>query len=99
MRLIENAGCRVTGVSSNDRDLDYVLDQPADLVVVAGGDGTIKKIADKAKPGGPPLTILPLGTANNIATTLGFSSEGRRAQRWTPLNVRAPRTANTKAAA
>jgi len=73
VKLIENAGCRVTAVSSKDGDLDRVLDQPADLVVVAGGDGTINKIACKAKPDGPPLTILPLGIANNIGTTLGSS--------------------------
>jgi diacylglycerol kinase family enzyme len=70
---IENTGCSVTSVSSEDGALDRLLDQPSELVVVAGGDGTINKIACKAKPDGPPLTILPLGTVNNIATALGFS--------------------------
>jgi diacylglycerol kinase family enzyme len=48
------------------------LGRPADLVVVAGGDGTVGRVM-KAMAGRPmPLAILPLGTANNIATALGI---------------------------
>jgi diacylglycerol kinase (ATP) len=72
VKLIERAGYRVRAVSSKADDLDRVLDKPADLLVIAGGDGATTKIARKARTDGPPLAILPLGTANNIAAALGF---------------------------
>jgi diacylglycerol kinase (ATP) len=46
--------------------------RPADLIVVAGGDGTVAKVIAVAAPEGPQIAILPLGTANNIATSLGI---------------------------
>lgn len=47
---------------------------PGDLVVAAGGDGTIRGVAlALAQTGrGVPLALAPLGTANNIARTLGL---------------------------
>lgn len=42
-----------------------------DVVVVAGGDGTVNKVARELVSSGIPLAIIPLGTANNIASTLG----------------------------
>jgi diacylglycerol kinase (ATP) len=72
VKLIERTGYRVRAVSSKADDLDGVLDKPADLVVVAGGDGTITKVARKMRTDGPPLGILPLGTANNIAAALSL---------------------------
>ena len=43
----------------------------AECVVVAGGDGTVAR-AGRVLAGGPvPMAILPLGTANNIARSLG----------------------------
>ena len=71
VKVIERAGYRVKALSSKDGNLDRVLDEPADLIVAGGGDGTVTKIARKARTYGPPLAILPLGTANNIAATLG----------------------------
>jgi len=39
----------------------------ADLIVVAGGDGTINETAEGAVHTGVPLAILPVGTANVLA--------------------------------
>jgi diacylglycerol kinase family enzyme len=39
--------------------------------VVAGGDGSIKKVAVAIAGRGIPMAILPIGTANNIAKSLG----------------------------
>ena len=51
---------------------DEVGEAP-ELVVVAGGDGTIRKLARRVADATLPLTILPLGTANNVARALGLT--------------------------
>lgn len=43
-----------------------------DLVVIAGGDGTVRKTATYLMGSRLPLAILPMGTANNIAQTLAI---------------------------
>jgi diacylglycerol kinase (ATP) len=43
------------------------------VVAVAGGDGTVSKVARRLIGSSTPIAILPLGTANNIAATLGTS--------------------------
>src|SRR6187399_1154099 len=48
------------------------LHRAPDLVVAAGGDGTVKRVATELAGRGIPVTILPFGTANNIANSLGF---------------------------
>lgn len=46
-----------------------------DLVVAAGGDGTVTKAALALTADDPPIAILPFGTANNIANTLGITGQ------------------------
>ncbi|HWB47578.1 MAG TPA: diacylglycerol kinase family protein [Stellaceae bacterium] len=72
--LIAAAGYEVAYFDAKRYDIPRVLDRPTDLVVVAGGDGTIRRVALAARPEGPPLAILPLGTANNIAHSLGITA-------------------------
>jgi diacylglycerol kinase (ATP) len=43
-----------------------------DLVIVCGGDGTMNSAADGILRTGLPLGIMPLGTANDLARTLGI---------------------------
>lgn len=49
---------------------------PVDVVIAAGGDGTIREVATglmQLPPAQrPPLALLPLGTANNVARSLGM---------------------------
>jgi len=49
-----------------------------DRVIVGGGDGTLNASLQVLVQSGLPLGIIPLGTANNLARTLGipFDSEG-----------------------
>lgn len=44
----------------------------ADMIVVAGGDGTVGKVIRALDGLVRPLLIVPLGTANNIARALGL---------------------------
>src|SRR5262245_47743420 len=46
-----------------------------DLVIVAGGDGTLNAAASALLETGLPLGILPLGTGNDLARTLGLPLE------------------------
>jgi diacylglycerol kinase (ATP) len=43
-----------------------------DLVIVGGGDGTLNAVVDAVVDTQLPLGILPLGTANDLARTLGI---------------------------
>ena len=70
--LISRVGFSVTCFSNSRQDIEKVLDAPADIVAVAGGDGTVARVAARMRPNGCPLAILPLGTANNIAKSLGI---------------------------
>ena len=50
----------------------------ADLIVAAGGDGTINEVAEGMVHSEVPLAILPGGTANVLATEMQFSTNLER---------------------
>lgn len=51
----------------------------ADLVVIGGGDGTINKAAEALLELDLPVGILPMGTGNDLARTLGLPLDLARA--------------------
>ena len=55
-------------------EVERVLEERPDVVVAAGGDGTIAHVARLLAHRGIPLAILPLGTANNIARSVGITA-------------------------
>jgi len=59
--------------SIKERGWKKAFKKPVDLIVAAGGDGTVHKTAWQIVDSGIPLGILPLGTANNLARSLGFT--------------------------
>jgi diacylglycerol kinase family enzyme len=90
--LIEAAGFRVKYRNSKRPDLETKLDKQGDLIIAAGGDGTIAKVAKilLTKPEQEaPLAILPIGTANNIALSLGITDTPEALiPRWNETPVR-----------
>jgi diacylglycerol kinase (ATP) len=74
MELLAGAGFSPTYQSSKN-DYEKALGKKWDLVIVAGGDGTVAKAARALKCNDTTLAILPVGTANNIARALGVSGD------------------------
>lgn len=56
-----------------------VADRGADLILVAGGDGTINEVVNGLAHSPIPLAILPAGTANVLANELGLGRTMERA--------------------
>jgi diacylglycerol kinase (ATP) len=69
--LLDRAGHDVRYRSAKKPGWKRALKKKADLIVVAGGDGTVGKVARRMVSRGVPIALLPSGTANNIARTLG----------------------------
>lgn len=70
--LLRDAGYEVRYQNCEDGDWKRALEAPADLVAVAGGDGTVARVAKALVGRGIPVAPLPGGTANNICRTLGL---------------------------
>src|SRR4051794_8481712 len=70
--LLQRHGHTVQYQSADDPAWAAVLELPADVISVAGGDGTVGRIAKKLVGRNLALAPLPLGTANNISKTLGL---------------------------
>jgi diacylglycerol kinase family enzyme len=77
IKQIEKAGYDCSYSSTKKTDFEESIPEDTDIIVLAGGDGTVRKLASylleqplRDKPG--PIGLLPAGTANNIARTLGI---------------------------
>ncbi|MGQ0749193.1 MAG: diacylglycerol/lipid kinase family protein [Betaproteobacteria bacterium] len=70
--LVKDAGHEFEFVPARGPEWKKALkDEKFDAVAVAGGDGTVAKVARRAIGRDIPIAVLPMGTANNIARTLG----------------------------
>ena len=76
VRLLTDAGHEVRHASSKG-DWKSLLQDPGDLLVAAGGDGTVRKVALAAADDGLRFAVIPIGTANNVAKTLGLLGDAR----------------------
>ena len=82
VELIAEAGHDVRHRSTKE-DWKELLKKPADLVVAAGGDGTVRRVALAAADHGLPFAVIPIGTANNIAKTIGLLGDaGELIETW-----------------
>src|SRR5262252_1764640 len=66
----EGAGHEIVLEVEKGIDFGRAAGKDIELIVVAGGDGTVRRAVDALSGAGTPLAILPFGTANNIARTL-----------------------------
>jgi diacylglycerol kinase (ATP) len=76
-RELERGGYEIAREIEKDSDFERVLEEPVAFVAVAGGDGTVRKAGRSLAGRGVPLAILPIGTANNIASSLGIRGSVR----------------------
>ena len=72
---IEALGWKVEALSRKKANADVILDAKPDVVAVAGGDGTVASVVKMLPDRSVPLAIVPTGTANNIARSLGICTE------------------------
>jgi diacylglycerol kinase family enzyme len=77
LRDLQSVGLSLSYCSSNDAAFPGCLSEPVDLVIAAGGDGTVAKLIREMPYRSVPVGILPLGTANNIARSLGVAGTPR----------------------
>ena len=85
---IDRAGHHVDRIVKHVEDLKPHLASRFDCVAAAGGDGTIARAARALAGGDVPLAIVPLGTANNIATSLSITDDIDGAiDRWSQHQV------------
>jgi diacylglycerol kinase (ATP) len=83
-KAIAAAGHNVVRVLRQEDEVTAVLDMNVDAVVAAGGDGTVARVGRTLAGTELPVAILPLGTANNIATSLAISGDAAAlAKSWT----------------
>ena len=91
--LVERLGfdCRY---SSTKKKGWNELEEDTDFVIVAGGDGTVRKVVkkllnQKILKKRIPIALLPLGTANNISKTLGIAGEPEEVGKtWNEKNIK-----------
>lgn len=72
--MIRSAGYSAVYQSAKEENWQSALEDPGDIVVVAGGDGIVGRVAKRSIGGHAPIAVLPLGTANNVAKTLGVTN-------------------------
>lgn len=73
IRRIRGKGYEVVYQSSKVENWDNALKDPGDIVAVAGGDGMVGQVARRLIGRAIPIAVLPMGTANNLAKSLGLA--------------------------
>ena len=77
VKQIESEGFKCSYSSTKQFRWENIETEDIDFLILAGGDGTVRKVAEellgrKVIDKKLPLGLLPFGTANNIAKTLGM---------------------------
>lgn len=72
IETLESEGYKVAYQSTKEKGVKKAIREAKNLIAVAGGDGAVGKVLRKIKNKKIPVAILPVGTANNIAKSLGI---------------------------
>ncbi len=84
--LVETKGPGTAGAQTR-----CLIEAGCDLIIAAGGDGTINEVAAGMLHTGVPLAILPGGTANVLAHELRLPKQGGRFaaefRQWQPCRI------------
>ncbi|MGU3536481.1 lipid kinase [Methylobacterium sp. A54F] len=90
-RVLSEGG--IAPVETAERDCHKAITAHAgdvDLVILGGGDGTMNAAAPALVETGLPLGILPLGTANDLARSLGLPLDPLAAARFITTGTARP---------
>ncbi|MDT8386557.1 MAG: lipid kinase [Thiogranum sp.] len=79
VRLFGDAPIVCDALPDTLRKQAATLDPATDRILVAGGDGTINRLLPYLVEAAVPLAIIPTGTANDLARTLGIPDEPAQA--------------------
>jgi diacylglycerol kinase (ATP) len=83
------ADFKVDYVSTKEDGVKSALKEASDLVVAAGGDGTVAYVFTHMPDHDVPIGVMPLGSANNIARSLGIAgTPAELAEMWRTGHVR-----------
>jgi diacylglycerol kinase family enzyme len=74
LSVLREAGYSTNYCSTKD-DYKSALEKSTDLIVVAGGDGALARVVRDLGHRTTPIAIWPLGTANNVARSLGIHGD------------------------
>lgn len=90
--VLRSVGIQSDYCSHKDEKLSAALCGEFDLIIAAGGDGTVTDVVSELHNTEKPIGILPLGGSNNIANALGVDGDWRTVPsrwslgRWTRLD-------------
>lgn len=56
--------------TQSEDELDHVLEKARGLVVVVGGDGSLRAVVERVWKRDVPVALIPAGTANNVGRSL-----------------------------
>lgn len=63
-----------TGEDDQSKIRGLVQERQFDAILIGGGDGTIKMVVEAVLDSNHPVGIIPLGSANGLATSLGIAN-------------------------
>jgi len=92
LKIMNSHGYNCSYVSSNKKSLKDI-EPETQFIAIAGGDGTIRKtimnLLSKKLKFKRPIALLPFGTANNIATSLGINEDvSKNISTWDDYKLR-----------